>query len=144
MLFLPFHTCWHEFHCVWLLKITIIVIVQLPSRCLTLCDPMDCSTPGLCLSPSPGVCPNSCPLNWWCHPTISSSVALFSCLWPFPASGSFPVSQLFVSGASVLELQLQHQSFQRVFRVDFLLRSTGLISFLSKRLSRDLSRTTCS
>ena len=42
----------------------------------------------LCLSPSPGVCPSSCPLNWWCHPTISSSVSLFSfCPQSFPASG---------------------------------------------------------
>ena len=43
--------------------------------------------------------PNSCPLNWWCHPTISSSVTLFFlCLQSFPASGSFPVSQLFTLG----------------------------------------------
>ena len=39
MLFLPFHTCWHEFHCVWLLKLTIIFVVQLPSRCLNLWTP---------------------------------------------------------------------------------------------------------
>ena len=36
--------------------------------------------------PSPGVCPSSCPLNQWCHPTISSSVAFSFCLWSFPAS----------------------------------------------------------
>ena len=49
-----------------------------------------------CLSLSPGVCFNSCPLSQWCHPTISPSVAPFSpCLQSFPASGSFPVSQLF-------------------------------------------------
>ena len=53
----------------------------------------------LCSSPSPRVCPSSCPLNWWCHPTISSSVTLFSfCLHSFPASVSFPMSQLFSSG----------------------------------------------
>ena len=47
----------------------------------------------------PGVCPNSCPLDQWCHPIISSSVAIFSlCLLSFPASGYFPVSQLLVSG----------------------------------------------
>ena len=47
---------------------------------------------------SPRVCSNSCPLNWWFSPTISSSVTLFSfCLQSFPASGSFPVSQLFTS-----------------------------------------------
>ena len=49
-----------------------------------------------CPSLSPGVCSNSCPLSWWCHPTISLSVAPFSsCPQFFPASGSFPVSWLF-------------------------------------------------
>ena len=67
--------------------------------CLTLCSPMDCSTLGFpCPSPIPGACSNSCPLSWWCHPTISSSVVPFSHLQSFPASGSFPVSQLFSSG----------------------------------------------
>ena len=70
-----------------------------------------------CPSLSPGVCSNSCPLNRWCHPTISSSVIPFSsCLQSFPASGSFPVSWLFVLGgqsigaptsAAVLPLNIQ-------------------------------------
>ena len=52
-----------------------------------------------CPSPAPGVHPNPCPLSWWCHPTISSSVVPFSSRpQSFPASGSFPMSQLFVSG----------------------------------------------
>ena len=51
-----------------------------------------------CPSPTPGVYSNSCPLSRWCHPTISSSVIPFSCLQFFPASGSFPMSQLFTSG----------------------------------------------
>ena len=47
--------------------------------CLTLCNAMEWQHARLpCPSPSPGVCPNSCPLNWWCHPTISSSVTSFS------------------------------------------------------------------
>ena len=51
-----------------------------------------------CPSPSPGVCPNSCPLNQWCHPTISSSVVPFSlCSQSFWVSGSFPMSWLFAS-----------------------------------------------
>ena len=50
-----------------------------------------------CPSLSPRACSNSCPLSRWCHPTISSSVVPFSCLQSFPASGSFPVSQLFTS-----------------------------------------------
>ena len=50
-------------------------------------------------SSSPRACSNSCPLSWWCHPTISSSVIhFFSCLESFPASGSFPMSRLFASG----------------------------------------------
>ena len=66
--------------------------------CLTLCDPMNGSSPGLQLrpSPTPGVHPNPCPLHQWCYLTISSSATLFSfCLQSFPASRSFPVSQLF-------------------------------------------------
>ena len=64
-----------------------------------LCNPIDCSMPGFPASLSPGVCSNSCPLIQWCHPTISSSVAPFSsCPQSFPASRSFPLSQLFTSG----------------------------------------------
>ena len=52
-----------------------------------------------CPSPTPGAYSNSCPLSLWCHPNISSSViSLSSCLQSFPASGSFPKSQLFASG----------------------------------------------
>ena len=52
-----------------------------------------------CPSPTPGVYPNPWPSSWWCHPTISSSVVPFSsCPQSFPASGSFPVNQLFASG----------------------------------------------
>ena len=47
-----------------------------------------------CPSPSPRDCSNSCPLSWWCHPTISSSF----CLQSLPASRSFPMSRLFTSG----------------------------------------------
>ena len=96
-----------------------------------------------CPSPSPGVCSNSCPLRWWCHWTISSSVVPFSShLQSFPASGSFPVSQLFTSdgqsigasaSASVLPMNIQGW---------FPLGLTGLISFQSKGLSRVFSSTT--
>ena len=71
-----------------------------------------------CPSLSPRVCSNSCPSSWWCHPTILSSVAPFSsCPQSFPASRSFPVSQLFALGgqciaastlASVLPMVIQH------------------------------------
>ena len=57
---------------------------------------------------------NSCPSSWWSHPTVSSSVVPFSsCLQSFPISSSHQV-------AKVLEFQLQHQSFQWIFRTDFL------------------------
>ena len=50
-------------------------------------------------SPTPGACLNSCPLSPWCHPTITSSVCLFSsCLQSVPPSGSSPMSWLFGSG----------------------------------------------
>ena len=58
---------------------------------------LQCARPP-CSSPSPGVCPSSCPLNRCCHPTISSSVTLFFCFQSFPVSESFPMSQLFTSG----------------------------------------------
>ena len=74
-----------------------------------------------CPSPTPKAYSNSCPLSQWCHPTISSSVVPFSsCLQSLPASRSFPMSQFFSSGARVLDFQLQHQSFQWIFRTDFL------------------------
>ena len=86
---------------------------------------------------------NSCPLSWWCHPTISSSVALFSSsLQSFPASGSFPVSLFFASGgqsigasasASVLPMNIQDWSP---------LGWTGWISLQSRGLSRVFSNTT--
>ena len=78
-----------------------VVVVQLLSHVSLFCDSMDCS---LHPSPSPGVCSNSCSLSWWCHPTISSSVIpLSSSLQSFPASGSFPVSELFASGGQSIE-----------------------------------------
>ena len=70
---------------------------------------------------TPRACSNSCPLSRWCYPTISSSVIPFSsCFQSFPASGSLPMSQFFATGGQILELQLQHQFLQWIFRVDFL------------------------
>ena len=69
--------------------------VQLLSRVwLQLHEPKHTGPP--CPSPTPGVYPNPCPSSWWWHPAISSSVVPFSsCPQSFPASGSFPMSQLF-------------------------------------------------
>ena len=61
-----------------------------------------------CPALSPGVCSNSCLLTWWCHPIISSSVTPFSsCPQSFPASGSFPMSQLFASGGQSIRTILE-------------------------------------
>ena len=96
-----------------------------------------------CPSQAPGVYSNSCPLSRWCNPTISSSVIPFySCLQSFPASGSFQMSQFFISGgqntgvsawASVLPMNIQDS---------FPLGWTGWLSLQSKGLSKVFSNTT--
>ena len=77
----------------------IIVVVQLLSH-VRLCDPMDCSTPCfLVLQLSPGICSNSCSLNQWFLPTISSFVIPFSsCPQSFPSSWSFPDAKSWLTG----------------------------------------------
>ena len=138
---------------------------EVAQSCPTSSDPMNCSLPGSsvhgifqarvlewgaiafsarlpCPSPTPGVYPNSCPLSCWCHPTIASSVTPFSSgPQSFPALGSFPMSWLFASGgesigdlasASVLPMSIQGWSP---------LGLAGLISLLSKGLSRVFSNT---
>ena len=96
-----------------------------------------------CPSPTPRIYPNSCPSSRWCHPTISSSVVPFSsCPQSLPASGSFPMSQLFSWGgqstgvsalASVLPVSTQGWSPSEW---------TAWISLQSKGLSRVFSNTT--
>ena len=96
-----------------------------------------------CLSPSPGVCPSSYPLNWWCHPTVLSSVALFSfCLQSFPASASFPVSWLFTPGGQSIGTSASASVLPVSIQSWFPLGSTGWISLQSKGLSRVFSSTT--
>ena len=73
-----------------------------------------------CPSPTPRAYSNSCPLSWWCHPAISSSLIPFSsCLQSFPPSGSFPVSHFFTSGGQNIGVSAS-ASFQWIFRTDFL------------------------
>ena len=55
-----------------------------------------------CPSPTPRVYPNLCPSSQWCHPAISSSVIPFSCPQSLPASGSFPMSQLFTWSGQII------------------------------------------
>ena len=95
-----------------------------------------------CPSTTPGIYSSSCPSSWWCHPAISSSVIPFSsCPQSLPASGSFPMSQLFASGGqsigvsastSVLPVNTQHWSP---------LGWTGWIFLQSRGLSRVFSNT---
>ena len=75
-----------------------------------------------CLSPTPGACLNSCPLSWWCHPTISSSVIPFSsCLQSFPASGVLSIQGV------VYIRWLKYWTFS--FRISPSKEHSGLISF---------------
>jgi len=94
-------------------------------------------------SPTPGAYSNSCPLSWWCHPTISSSVIPFSsCLQSFPASGSFPMSWFFASGGQSIEVSASASVLPINIQDWFLLGWSGLISLQSKGLSRVFSNTT--
>ena len=96
-----------------------------------------------CPSPTPGDCPNWCPLSQWYHPTISSSVIPFSsCLQSFPASGSFPRSQFFSSGGQNIGISTSASVPPMNIWDWFPLGLTGLISLQSKRLSRVFSNTT--
>ena len=114
---------------------------------------MDCSMPGFwphglqharlpCPSPSSRVCSNSCPMSQWCHPTISSSFASFSCLQSFPASGSFLVSWLFTSGGQSTRASASTSVLPMHIQGWFPLGFTGLISSQSKGLSSVFSNTT--
>ena len=94
-----------------------------------------------CPSPTPGACSNSRPSSQWCHPTISSSVISSSCLLSFPASGSFPVSWVFVSGGQSTGVSVLASVLPMIIQGWFPWGLTGLIS-QSKGLSRGFSNTT--
>jgi len=111
--------------------------------CPTLCDPINHSTPGLPVYHQLLSLPKPVSIEWWCHPTISSSVVPFSsCPQSFPASVSFPMCQLFASSgqsigvsASTSVLPMNTQDWSP-------LGWTGWISLQSKGLSRIFSNTT--
>ena len=125
----------------------LILFSSVAQSCPTLCSPVNCSMPGLPVDHQPvhhqWVYSHLCPSSWWCHPAISSSVIpSSSCPRSLPASGSFPVSQLFAWGgqstgvsasASVLPVNTQDWSP---------LGWTSCISLQSKGLSRVFSNTT--
>ena len=86
---------------------------------------------------------NPCPLSQWCHPTISSSVIPFSsCPQSFPASGSFPKSQLFASGGPNIGISASKSVLPMNIQSWFPIGLTDLISSQSRRLARVFSNTT--
>ena len=96
----------------------------------------------LCLPLSPGVCSNSCPLSQWYYLIISPSASPFSfCHQSFPASGPFPMSQLFASGGSSIGASASASVLPMNSQGWFPLGLTGLISMQSKELSRVFSST---
>ena len=96
-----------------------------------------------CPSPTLRVYSNSCPLSQWCHPTISSSVIpFFSWFQSFPASGSFPMSQLFASGGQSTGVSASTSALPVNTQDWFPLGWTGWISLQSNGLSRVFSNTT--
>ena len=96
-----------------------------------------------CWSPTPRACSNACPLSWWCHPTISSSVVPFSsCLQSCSASGSFPMSQFFTSGGQSIGVSASTSVLPMNIQDWFPLGLTGLISLQSRGSSRVFSNTT--
>ena len=127
--------CWFEYKFVKLLRKRFLAIFtetknmyafssvqfshSVMSNSLRLHGPQHARPP--CPSPTPRVYPNSCPLSRWCHPTISSSVVPFSSgLQSFPASGSFPMNQLFASGGQSIGVSASTSVLQWIFRVDVL------------------------
>ena len=104
---------------------------------------LSCNTPGLPVHHQFPVYSNSCPLSWWCHPTILPSVVPFSShLQSFPASGSFPMSQFFASGGQIVGVSASASVLPMNIQDWFPLEWTGLIFLQSKGLSRVFSNTT--
>ena len=97
----------------------------------------------LCPSATPRVHSDSCPLSWWCHPAISSSVIPFSsCPQYLPASESIPVSQLFAWGGQSIGVSASTSVLPKNIQDWSPLEWTGWISLQSKGLSRVFYNTT--
>ena len=127
----------HAFKVSFLPELYCCFIVQLLSCTQLFVTPCTAACQASCPSPLPGVRPSECPLNQWCYPTISSSAVLFSfCLQSFPASGSFPVSWLFASGGRSIGASASASFLPMSIQSWCPLGLTGLISLLSKGLSR--------
>ena len=92
----------------------------------------------LCPSLTPKVCSNSCPLNWWCYLSHPLWPSFFFCLQYFPASGSFPISQLFSAGGQSIGASATASVCPMNIQGWFPLGLIGLISLLPKGLSMQL------
>ena len=112
--------------------------------CPTLCDPTDFSMPGLPVHHQlPEFTQTHAHLSWWCHPiTASSAIPFSSCFLSFPVSGSFQMSQLFVSCGHSIGVSASTSVLPMNIQDSFSLGWTGCISLQSKGLSRVLSNTT--
>ena len=116
-------------------------VQSLSQSCLTLWNPMNSSTPGLPVPPAPGVHPNPRPSSRWCHPAISSSVVPFSsCPQSLPASGSFPMSQLFARGGQSTGVSALASFLPKNTQEWSPLEWTGWISLQSMGLCQSLSK----
>ena len=125
------HCRWILYH--WATRETLICCFSVTQSCLILCDSMGCSMPGFPVLQCPWVF--SCPLSWWCHATISSSVVPFSHLQSFPASGSFLMNQLFLSGDQSIVVSASASFLPMNIQGWFPLGLVDLISLQSKGLS---------
>ena len=98
-----------------------------------------------CPLPTPRVYSNSCPLSWWCHPAISSSIVSFSsCLQSFPASGSFPRSQFFVSSGQSIGTVF-NEYCGTVFNVNVVSKSMPILNlvYIAELLSKEFFEFQC-
>ena len=87
-----------------------------------------------CPSPTAGVYPDPCPLSWWCHPTISSSVVPFStCSQSFPASGSFQMSQLFAAGGQSIGVSASKTKYIKYSKIQYNYSRIGNYRYPARR-----------
>ena len=139
---------WKDITCSWMRRINIFKWLYIPrfscsvmSGSLWLHGLQHSRLP--CPSLSPRDHSNSCPLSWWCHPTIPSSVIPFSsCLQSFPASGFCPVSWLFAPGGQSIRASASSSVLPMNIQGWFSLGLTGLISLQTEGLSRVFFSTT--
>ena len=137
--------CRKYFDVIYVILYLIIFITSVTQLCLTL-QPHGLQQTRLpCPQPTPKACSNSCPSSQWCHPTlslsvISSSVIPVSCLQSFLSSGTFPMSQFFISGGQ--SIGASSSVLPKNIKDWFPLRLIALLSLQSKGLSRVFSNTT--